>query len=253
MSSTQRSWLNQHPNVYSAINIYIDAAQLSFQDGADYVNFSVAYLIAHPFMQLATFENEFMTVPEGMDGPDNFDQSFWDDPNLVFQTQSLPSFQDFSAAYPNVAAEDVYNLIGGEILANHIADHDNYKNACALRVSRALNYSGVTIPSYTNPVTGKHVTQTGNDGKNYFLSAKELNAWMKKTFGAPTYHFTKAQGGPNGTNFPGLLANIKGIYSMISSSAHWGSGHADLINNADCDIGCHFDAPVSYIDVWVLQ
>ena len=50
-----------------------------------------------------------------------------------------------------------------------------YVNACALRVSRALNYSGVTIPNIAN-----HTFQ-GSDGKYYFLSSAKLYNWMIKT------------------------------------------------------------------------
>lgn len=116
-----------------------------------------------------------------------------------------------------------------------------------MRVSRALNYSGIIIPD----LPGK--TLKGADGKNYFLGAKNLNEWMKKTFGPPTHHLTQTQGGAHGVNFAGLLSGKKGIYSMVSNKQSWGSGHADIIDNSTCATGCHFDGPVSFIDIWVLQ
>jgi hypothetical protein len=37
-------------------------------------------------------------------------------------------------------------LIGGKVLQAHIDDPIAFNNSCALRMSRALNYSGVKIP-----------------------------------------------------------------------------------------------------------
>ena len=84
---------------------------------------------------------------------------------------------------------------------------------------------------------------------------------MRKTFGvAPTnskhHHFTKAQGGVNGANFPNLFKNKKGIFSMVSpTNSTWASGHADILYlNGTCKAGCHFfDGDILYIDFWELN
>lgn len=88
---------------------------------------------------------------------------------------------------------------------------------------------------------------------------------MKKTFGTnPTNysHYTSSQGGVKGKNFPNLLASKKGIYSMVSLPSiqvTWGTGHADLFENGDCLLNCHFYdtnnnfVPVNYIDFWTLN
>ncbi len=88
---------------------------------------------------------------------------------------------------------------------------------------------------------------------------------MRKTFGTnPSnyQHFTAAQGGANGQNFPSLISNKKGNYSMIalpSIQTTWGTGHADLLENGMCLLDCHFFdsannfVPVSYIDIWILN
>lgn len=97
--------------------------------------------------------------------------------------------------------------------------------------------------------------------KNYFLNAKALNAWMRKTFGVyPTNpkhkNFTKSQGGVNGQNFPNLFKNKKGIYSLVSpTNSQWASGHADILYlNGTCKAGCHFfDGDILYIDFWELN
>ncbi|WP_090974515.1 type VI secretion system amidase effector protein Tae4 [Parapedobacter composti] len=136
--------------------------------------------------------------------------------------------------------------------------NNDYQNACALRVSRALNYSGITIPT----IIGQ--TAKGADGKNYFLGAANLNAWMIKTFGEPT-KFTGAQGGENGKNFPTLLSGKKGIYIMVPNYPRdFASGHADIWNGETCNAGCYFgigarppingrQQGVAFIHLWELN
>jgi hypothetical protein len=108
-------------------------------------------------------------------------------------------------------------------------------------------------------------TIKGSDGKNYIINAKTLNAWMKKTFGTNLqnyHHITSNQGGLNGTNFPNLINGMQGIFTMVALSSiqiTWGSGHADLLENGECRLNCHFYdeanqfVPVDYIDVWILN
>ncbi|UPQ80064.1 type VI secretion system amidase effector protein Tae4 [Flavobacterium azooxidireducens] len=136
-----------------------------------------------------------------------------------------------------------------------------------LKVSRALNYSGITIPQITTTANNPGTIQ-GNDGKYYFLNAKALNKWMKKTFGTNPatsstpynknhIHIDGSEGGENGINFPSLVSGLKGIYSMVSTNPQWASGHADLIQDGLCVFGCHFQdtppVPIDYIDIWVLE
>ncbi len=43
--------------------------------------------------------DQFMTLKEGTDG-DEYDAAFWDDPNLIFPPQILPTYNSFNIAYP---------------------------------------------------------------------------------------------------------------------------------------------------------
>src|SRR5690606_11409992 len=97
----------------------------------------------------------------------------------VIQQQNLPSYNDFYSAFPfknggMMPSPEVYQLVGGQLYNNHLANPSDYGNACAIRVSKALNYSGVIVPN----IPGQ--TEKGADNKNYFLSAKNLNAWMER-------------------------------------------------------------------------
>ena len=158
----------------------------------------------------------------------------------------------------------MYSAVGGMPYSIYVSSGN--ENTCALRVSWALNRSGVTIPHISSQ------TFLGDDGKYYFLSAKALLAWMKKTFGTPVspYYMTGSQGGLNGANFPNLINNLpnkNGIYIMIPNitggcetpttpaTGFCASGHADMMNNGIIDGGGYFNATggVKEIFIWQLQ
>lgn len=205
------------------------------------------------------FENWFMGTPEGLDG--EYDAAFWENPNLTFPQQNLPKFSDFKMNYPShtdvlyITPSQMFNSVGGMPLSIYNANPILNGNTCALRVSKALNYSNVIIPN----IPGK--TFKGKDDKYYFLGAANLMAWMKKTFGIPTgsNYLTGSQGGVNGINFANLLKDKEGIYVLIPNnpgkSGFSASGHADLFFANSCDGGCYFAAKggVKEILFWELK
>jgi hypothetical protein len=224
-----------------------------------FVNWAIDYLRTNPSVTMAQFQNWFMTPREGKDW--DYDAEFWEDPNLSFEQQELPSWDDFEDAFPTSIGSALVVAIGGSVQQAYNDYPTLSRGYCALKVSRALNYSGITIPQITT-TSGKPGTVQGGDGKYYFLNAKALNAWMRETFGTNPenpnhHHFTSQQGGTNGGNFPNLVAGLKGIYSMVSTDSNWASGHADIIENQICLSGCHLSdtppAPIDYIDIWVLE
>jgi Type VI secretion system (T6SS), amidase effector protein 4 len=197
------------------------------------------------------------------------DAVWWNDNTTDFPAQALPSWNAMYNNYPKkpdgteMCGSDVYSLIGGSVFANR--PPGPFPNACALRVSRALNYSGVTIPA----IPGQ--TFQGADGKNYFLSSAKLYNFMKKTFKIPPNPtesievFSKAQGGVDGQNFPGLLSGKKGIYLLQASypGLFGALGHASLYQGSSCMVntcdgfhdGCYFDAEggVEKITLFILN
>lgn len=231
---------------------------------SEFATWAIRYLVSHPEVTWEQFENWFMGEVEGNDG--EYDSNFWDNPDLTFQQQQLPSFYAFNDAYPRIKGKELAQLIGGDILDLYTKYPNRVRGYCALKVSRALNYSGVTIP---HVVTTKDNagTVSGDDGKYYFLNAKALNKWMQKTFGiSPDNPFhiriSGSEGGIKGENFPQLTEGLKGIYSMVAIDniqETWASGHTDLINNSQCVFGCSFYIeksqimPVQYIDIWILN
>jgi hypothetical protein len=180
---------------------------------------------------------------------------WWDenisDPNTAYIQQPKPKwdnvYQNYlkNAANDDMPVHDVCVLIGGEVLSQHNAGNAN--NGCALRTSRALNYSGINIPK----IQGQ--TWQGADGKNYFYRAEHLYNWMTKTFGQPDIHLTAADGAPNGTKFKDKLVG-RGIYIMkpISAQSFGASGHATLWAGLDCVGGHNYFAAASDVYLWRL-
>lgn len=169
------------------------------------------------------------------DDDHNYDSAFWNS-NPSFPQQQLPSFNDFDASYPKLdggkmPSDQVFNLIGGNVLS--LANLHGYTNACAARVSRALNYSGISIPNIQG------ITFKGADNKYYFLGAKNLFEWMKKTFGAPDISLNESEVGTGGFGFFTSANGDKGIYIMIPNyPAQFGaSGHADIFNGSTFNAG----------------
>ena len=231
-----------------------------------FVEWSLDYMTNNPNVSIEQFKNWFMTSREGKD-PLEYDSNFWENPNLSFPQQDLPSWNEFDLAYPRVEGENLVQTVGGAVQAAYNQYPSLSRGYCALKVSRALNYSGINIPQITT-TSGNPGTLQGRDGKYYFLNAKALNKWMRETFGtnpsttttpynSSHHHFTANDGGVNGENFPDLVSGLKGIFSMVSTNPNWASGHADLIEDGMCVFGCYFQdvppAPIDYIDIWVLE
>ncbi|WP_353720317.1 T6SS effector amidase Tae4 family protein [Dyadobacter sp. 676] len=178
---------------------------------------------------------------------------WWQAATLFATTQPipLPSYSAFYAAYPknpnNTAADmpanDVYNLIGGRVLELHLEKPEVYKNACALRISRALNYSG---PYHEIPKT--NWTVKGADGKNYFTSQAQLFTYMMiKYQSAPKTILDTDDGGDYGVSFAGKLSGKKGAYFMEpinkGEDGYQASGHATIWTGIGCIGRCDFSPP----------
>lgn len=216
-------------------------------------------MLNNPTTTIEEFDNWFMGEPEGLDF--DYEEEFWEDQGLTFQAQNLPTWEGFSNAYPNEKSEELYSVVGGEVYQAKLDYPALTQNGCALKVSRALNYSGVTIPKITT-TKGAPGTLKGKDGKYYFLNAKALNTWMRKTFGVNpqnTNHvpFDENNIGSNGENVINQINNqqLKGIFSMIAKdpTTFGASGHADiLLSNGMCKDGCYLNSAKT-IDIWILN
>ncbi|ELY6204107.1 T6SS effector amidase Tae4 family protein [Cronobacter malonaticus] len=90
-----------------------------------------------------------------------------------------PSWTKMLEHYPSegVSRKDFFILISKDLAKD--ADRRAYRNTCALRLSYALNHSGVKLG--VPPDSGGMVK--GDDGLNYWLRVKELKQELFKLFG----------------------------------------------------------------------
>ncbi|OYQ49907.1 hypothetical protein CHU92_00240, partial [Flavobacterium cyanobacteriorum] len=246
---------DEQRNLVNNLSDYLDGDNYS-NNSITFVFWGINYLLQNPDVTYSQFKNWFLTPREGNDFI--YDAAYWEDPNLSFPQQDLPSWEDFQAAYPTESSEYIYDAVGGELAQLKINYPVLTRNGCALKVSRALNYSGVIIPDIPG-------TFEGADGKFYFVNAKALDTWMKETFGTNPatvttpynekhYQYDSADGGVNGGNFKTLLSNKKGIYTMLPEdpAAFQASGHCDIFDGVKCKAGCYYPA-ASEVNIWVLE
>jgi hypothetical protein len=221
------------------------------------------FLLNNPRTTSEKYLNWFLGRVEGKDS--FYNDSFWQNSNLNFPQQQLPTWNDFNNSFPRnsdgtlmTGADNVFGYVGGSVLQARIDNPDTTNNTCALKVSIALNGSGVVIPN----IPGQ--TLEGGSafaGKFFFLNAKALNNWMKLTFGTnpsnPNHHqFNQDQGGTNGEGFVSALNDLQpnhGIFTMLPISAieFGASGHCDIFDGTNCGSHCYFDS-ANEINIWIL-
>jgi hypothetical protein len=134
-------------------------------------------------------------------------------------SRHLPSFALLASNYPDQPKDTVKRNIGGHINADWIV------NTCAIRLSRAFNYSGFPIPSHFH---GLNVV-SGADGKWYSYRMQELRKWIAFTLGPPSEVRTKSDGK---TIDRKDFANRHGV---IAFDIHFSDarGHIDLWDGTD--------------------
>lgn len=142
---------------------------------------------------------------------------------------TLPSYDTLWVVYPDYMTypdpQDVKNLIGGNVNAVWIT------NTCAIRMSRALNYSGIVLPKSAH---GMH-TVSGSDAKRYAYRVRELRSWLNVTLDPPIFDISKKAG----TAFDkSTIAGFKGIiaFDIAFSDA---TGHLDLWDSSNMTSESH--------------
>lgn len=136
-----------------------------------------------------------------------------------------PAFDTLWSNYPEGTSPDVRKTIGGEV------DNDDYANTCAIRVSRALNYSGQPIKKQKGLYSVK-----GADKKWYALRMKELTEYLKKKWGKPQVAVKKPKG--DSSKFDGK----KGVISFLGIPGYSGGGHIDLWDGSATKTGVYFES-----------
>lgn len=188
------------------------------------------------------FENWFMGTSEGSDGGVEFNIDDYNGIQVQTHT-SLPVRNAFYNGFPkdgNKGMQNtaVYQLVGGNLYNLHLTYPSTYWNACAIRVSRALNYSGHPIPVFKNKF-GQQRTEKGADGKNYILDAASMLAYMLKAYpnNPPLHLQNKTQ-----EQYLQALKGKWGIYIMLPKpNINFGAtGHTDFFSYSGCLSHCYF-------------
>ncbi|WP_418986686.1 type VI secretion system amidase effector protein Tae4 [Bacteroides heparinolyticus] len=133
---------------------------------------------------------------------------------------SAVSYSTLSSNFARVkdlSPAQVGKLIGGKVEVNINANI--FKNACAIRLSYAFNYSGLPIGRYDGNVS------SGKDKKWYLYRVEDMKAFVKKNIGANPIK------GHSLKDFQGK----KGI--IIFTDCGWSdaSGHIDLFNGKEVE------------------
>lgn len=135
--------------------------------------------------------------------------------------KTLPSFSQLLQNYPHEGGPEVPKaLIGGDVNAAWITD------TCAIRMSRALNYSGFPIPARGH---SKMYVVAGGDKMWYAIRVAELKAWLQTLLGPPNVVPPRGQkidiAAYKGRK--GILA-LKIHYAARPGEATAAAGHIDL-------------------------
>ena len=135
-----------------------------------------------------------------------------------------PCFDDLSNHYlDGMYSSRVFKEIGGVVAQNYKPG----RSACALRLSKALNYSGYEIPF----IEGQ--TGSGSDGRWYFYRVLDLGEYLVEEFGPPD--LTRYL--PEGVK---ALEGKKGIVYFRYCEFRYvdAYGHVDLFDGDSCTRRC---------------
>ena len=137
----------------------------------------------------------------------------------------LPKWKTLKLHYPALDAGTVFKNIGGKVELNY--DIGVFSNACATRVSKALNGSGGVhiIPHFKEVSPNGKMESQVSSGKNkqwYIFRLKMLVKHLKSRYGEPEEY--------KPTEYKDKLKDRKGI--IVYEVTGWtdATGHADLWN-----------------------
>ena len=140
-----------------------------------------------------------------------------------------PSFQAAWTAFKvvHVSVEEVGKKIGGTVDKNiNLPPPNNFQNACPIRISYVLNYTGFPVQRSTR----FHMI-TGADRKWYIYRVPEMMEYLRQIFGPPDKEFKN----PSPENFK----EMKGL--IVVKGHGWSNavGHVTLWDGTQCSDECH--------------
>ncbi|HHF3143312.1 type VI secretion system amidase effector protein Tae4 [Vibrio alginolyticus] len=141
----------------------------------------------------------------------------------------------------NISVSDVGTLIGGKVNYNInglTPSQGQFQNACAIRMSYALNSAGYKIPFMRGS------TVSGGKGNWYIYKVKALVDFLRNEFGEPDQTIENPT--------VEKLSKYRGILVVDVESWSDASGHATLWYGSRCSDECYFPlAKKAYL--WKLE
>lgn len=132
-------------------------------------------------------------------------QAFYDSQLKKMYNVLKKSAQDYQTA------DEFYESIGGDLGDWAAKSPEQFRNTCAARLSKALNYGGFEIPRGTSE------TYLGGDGKYYFINAKSMYNYLSnaKVWGKPVQAAS--------------ISKVKNAVIFQTGFSGGTSGHLDII------------------------
>lgn len=138
----------------------------------------------------------------------------------------IPAFSSLWTHYPHGESTTVKRLIGGNVNLPWVT------NTCVIRISRALNYSGTSVPGNLPALS----TIRGGDGKRYAYRVREFHTFLINHVRAP--------------DITGDVKGRKGIIMFKTSCWADATGHFDLWDGSKCAHQAYFDV-ADAVYLWV--
>jgi hypothetical protein len=157
---------------------------------------------------------------------------------------------DFSSLWNNFPKNSsAYEIFPNIIPKVFNSSPDSFQNACATRLSLALNNIGKR--PYAHFITEKDWTYDGvlyPKGKPITTAAKNTPPYLTGLFGRPTYTFENTQ-----ENIQKYITG-KDVVFVITNVPGWSaSGHVDIHRkDGKCGQACHFDEGGT-MQAWVIN
>jgi hypothetical protein len=151
-------------------------------------------------------------------------------------------WSSFLFIYGDGTVQSVGKKIGGKVGQNielGIKDPKaGFTNACAIRMSYALNHSG-------HPITkGDWATSSGGDKSLYIYRVRDMQKYLIQKFGKPEKVFSS----PKAED----IKSTKGILSFNVTGWSDATGHITLWNGNSCSDRCFFQQ-ASEAFLWSLK